>query len=71
MTDKNLILFVGGAVVVLVILGFYSQGNSQAAPAPSATDASAAVGSNPLGAASGTLNSNGDPLGGLGATGAN
>lgn len=66
MSNKSIALFVGGAVVLLYILRQNTVASSNPATAPSA---SAGVGANPLGAATGTTDDNGDPLGGLGSTG--
>lgn len=62
MTDKQIALFVGAAAVLLY---FLSRQSTPAAAGPGA-GATAAVGDNPLGAASGTLDANGNPIGGLG-----
>jgi lipid-binding SYLF domain-containing protein len=66
MSNKSIALFVGAAVVILFIV----RQNTVAASNPAtAAGADATVGASPLGAATGTTDANGDPLGGLGSTG--
>lgn len=66
MSNKSIALFIGAAVVILYIVRQNTV--AEMSPATSA-GADASIGSNPLGAATGTTNDNGDPLGGLGSTG--
>lgn len=68
-SEKSLVLWIGALAVIVVY--FLNRSSSTAPPtsdggAPNSP--SAAVGANPLGAASGTLDDNGNPIGGLGSS---
>jgi hypothetical protein len=66
MSNKAIAIFIGAAAIILVVL----RANTSAAGTPAAApSADASIGANPLGAATGTTDANGDPLGGLGSTG--
>lgn len=66
MSNKSIALFIGAAVVILYIVRQNAVASSNPA---TASGADASIGSNPLGAATGTTDQSGDPLGGLGSTG--
>lgn len=66
MTNKSIALFIGAAVVILFIV---RQNTAADANPATASGADASIGANPLGAATGTTDASGDPLGGLGSTG--
>lgn len=67
MSNKHIALFVGGAALILIaIRHFTSLDDAAAGGTGSPGSADASIGANPLGAAQGTTDANGDPYGGLG-----
>lgn len=66
MSSKQIVIFIAVAAIVLVVL---RQNTSAASNPGTAPSADASQGDSPLGAATGTTNADGDPLGGLGSSG--